>query len=296
MKNRSAKLSAALLLSSFFLAGVASGQTATPYPKAFEQAAAAYGANDWAGCAALFAAAALAAPSDAQAARSYFAAAACSTAKGDKEAAFGYLDKAAGKGHRDLDRAESNPQVEPLRQDPRWQKFLDGVKARGAAHDAKLNAELTRLYEEDQKDRSAGLGNIDWSVVGKRDAERRKRVLEMVAQGSLKEADDYFHAALVLQHGEGTEDYKQAHDLCLKAVELDPGNDSARWLAAASMDRYLMNQGKPQLYGTQFKKVDGKWILWEVDPSITDEERARWQVPPLAAAKARAQEMNETVK
>lgn len=38
--------------------------------------------------------------------------------------------------------------------------------------------------------------------------------------------------------------------------------------------------------------MDGKWILWEVDPSITDEERARWDVPPLAAAKARVKQMN----
>lgn len=77
-----------------------------------------------------------------------------------------------------------------------------------------------------------------------------------------------------------------------KAVELDPANKSAKWLAAAAKDRWLMWQNKPQLYGTQFKKVDGRWILWEVDPTVTDEERARWNVPPLEEAKKKAEALN----
>ena len=97
---------------------------------------------------------------------------------------------------------------------------------------------------------------IDWSVVGKRDAERLKRTKEIAAAGGLKTADDYFRAALVFQHSSETADYQQAHQWCLKAVELDPDLPDARWLAAATEDRYLMNQGKPQRYGTQFKKVE----------------------------------------
>ena len=281
-----------LCLSALALAASASAQTLAIYHKAFQQAAAAAEAKDWPRCAGLFASAALAAPYDNQAARSYLAAAGCAAARGDKEAAFGYLDKAAAKGHQDVERAEANPNLESLRQDPRWKKFLDGVKERDAAHQAKLNAELTRLYEEDQKDRSKPSGQTDWTQVAQRDADRKKRVLEITGQGTLKESDDYVHAAMVFQHGTDPEDFKRAHDLCLKAVEIDPANDDARWLAAASMDRYLMYKGEPQLYGTQIKKVDGKWILWDVDPSITDDERAQWDVPPLAAARERARKMN----
>lgn len=278
-------------LSIVALAAPALSETPPTYQQTFQQGATAYEAKDWPKCAERFAAAAAVAPADGQAARSYFAAAACSTAAGDKETAFGYLDKAAGKGHRDVERAESNPQVEPLRKDPRWQKFLEGVKARNAAHQAKVNSELTRLYEEDQKDRMAGPDKIDWSVVSKRDADRRKRVLEIAEQGGLKEPDDYYHAAMVFQHSDKLEDYDRAHQWCLKAAEL--GNDDAKWLAAATKDRWLMTQGKPQLYGTQFKKVDGKWILWEVDPSVTDEERAKWNVPTLAEAKELVKQMNK---
>ncbi len=53
-----------------------------------------------------------------------------------------------------------------------------------------------------------------------------------------------------------------------------------------------MALGKPQLYGTQFRKEGERWVLYEVDPAVTDEERARWNVPKLEAAKARAAKMN----
>ena len=59
------------------------------------------------------------------------------------------------------------------------------------------------------------------------------------------------------------------------------------------IDRVRIRQGKPQLYGTQFKKdKDGPWYLWQVDPAVTDEERAKWDVPPLSRAKARVEALN----
>src|SRR5262249_9166116 len=97
---------------------------------------------------------------------------------------------------------------------------------------------------------------------------------------------------MVFQHGNDVADYQLSNQLALKAAELDPTNKKARWLAAASKDRELMNLGKPQLYGTQFRTENGKWVLYDVDPSITDEERANWNVPPLEQAKKRAEAMN----
>jgi hypothetical protein len=279
-----------LALTALALAGAVAAQTPPGFRELFQQGASAYEKKDWPVCAERFGAAAAAATHDREAARAHFAAASCLAAAGNKEAAFARLDKAAARGYRDLERASANQQVEPLRADPRWKAFQDGVKARSEAHEATLNAELTRICAEDQADRQGG--KIDWRVVGKRDAERLKRVKEIADQGGLKQADDYFHAALVLQHSDHVEDYQRAHEWCLKAVELDPEYPSARWLAAATLDRSLMNQGKPQLYGTQFKKVDNKWVLWQVDPTITDEERAKWDVPPLAESRKREESMN----
>jgi len=212
------------------LAVAVRAETPPSYRALFQQGSAAYGKEDWPGCAERFTAAAAAAPADRSAARAHFAAAACFTAAGDKEKAFASLDKAAAKGYRDLDRAAGNPQLEPLRSDPRWKTFLEGVKTRSEAHAATVNAELAKITREDQADREAGPGKIDWSVVGKRDAERLKRTKEIAAQGGLKAADDYFNAALVLQHSDKVEDYDQAHQWCLKAVELDPELPDARWL------------------------------------------------------------------
>lgn len=133
---------------------------------------------------------------------------------------------------------------------------------------------------------------IDVAIVAPRDAARRKRVGEIVEAGDLKVAADYYHAAMVFQHGE-LEDFKRAHDLAVRATELDPGHDKAKHLAASAMDRWLMSQGKPQRYGTQFvREKGGVWKLHEVDPTVTDEERARWGVPPLAETRRSIEEMN----
>ncbi|HEX3554010.1 MAG TPA: hypothetical protein VIA62_12360 [Thermoanaerobaculia bacterium] len=284
-----------LALTALLLAGGAAAQTPPAFPSLFDQASNTYEKGDWVHCGEQFAAAAKAAPLDRQAARALVGAARCASRAGDKEAAFRDLDQAATRGYRDADRIATDPDFDSLRQDPRWKSFAGQVKARdSAARKGPVNPELERLYKEDQADRAPDLGKVDWSVVSKRDEERRKRVLEIIAQGGAKEAADYVHAAMVLQHGEAPEDFGHAHQWCLKAVELDPDYPGARWLAAAAKDRYLMNLGKPQLYGTQFKRdpKGGPWYLWQVDPSVTDEERAKWDVPPLARAKARVDALN----
>ncbi len=283
-----------LVLTALAFAGAAAAQTAPGFPELFDQASNSYEKADWTHCAAQFGDAAKAASLDRQAARAWVGAARCASRAGDKEAAFRDLDQANARGYRDANRVTTDPDFDSLRQDPRWQGFVDKVKAKdAAARKGPLHAELERLYNEDQADRAPDMGKVDWSVVGKRDEERRKRVLEIVAQGGAKEAADYYHAAMVLQHGQSPEDFDRAHQWCVKAIELDPDYPGARWLAAASKDRYLMNLGKPQLYGTQFKRdQNGPWYLWQVDPPITDEERAKWDVPPLARAKARVEALN----
>jgi hypothetical protein len=64
----------------------------------------------------------------------------------------------------------------------------------------------------------------------------------------------------------------------------------ARWLTAAAYDRWLMYQGKPQKYGTQYVHDGVRHRLWDVDPTTTDAERAAWKVPPLAEQLRKAEE------
>lgn len=97
---------------------------------------------------------------------------------------------------------------------------------------------------------------------------------------------------MVFQHGEALDDYWRAHELAKNGAEL--GHHGARWLAAAAYDRWLMRQGKPQKYGTQYVREGERWRLRDVDPATTDEERGEWNVPPLAEALQRAEEMTRT--
>lgn len=145
-----------------------------------------------------------------------------------------------------------------------------------------MNQELKELYEEDLADRESQ--DMKLALLEERDRERKERVEELISQGKLKVAEDYHHAALIFQHGYVVADYDRANELAKKAVE--PGDNSARWLYAATKDRSLLSQGLPQKYGTQFmKNSDGEWVLVEpVDPNTTDEERAEWDVPPLDEA------------
>lgn len=162
-----------------------------------------------------------------------------------------------------------------------------------AAGRAADNTELSRLYQEDQADRAVDPGKIDWATVGPRDVKRREQVRLIIDAGGARTSADFFHAAMVFQHGNAVQDFRTANRLALRAAQLDPSDKHLRWLAAASKDRELMNLGKPQLYGTQFRRQNGGvWELYEVDPSVTDEERARWDVPPLADARKRAAQMN----
>lgn len=166
------------------------------------------------------------------------------------------------------------------------------VAATAPATPPSADPELRQLFDDDQADRARPVDQIDWAAVAPRDVARRQRVDVLVAAGRARVAADYYHAAMVYQHGDTPTDAGRAHDLAARAVALDPGHDAARWLAAASLDRQLMYQGQPQRYGTQYMQVDGVWSLWPVDPAVTDAERATWKVPPLAEAHALVERMN----
>jgi hypothetical protein len=282
-----------VLLATLVLARAAGAQSPEPPPSVdlSTQAADAFNAMDWPRCVVAFTKVAEAATLQPDAALAYFKAAACAASKGDKDGAFALLDKAAAKGFRDLDRTILTPEISGLASDPRWQKFVDGVRARSTARTANINAELTKLYDDDQASRA----HAPQAAAGpsQSDLARRQRVMEIVAKGGAREADDYFHAAAVLQHSEKPEELKLAHEWSLKALELDPEYPFVRRLAATTHDRHLMSQGKPQLYGTQVKKVEGKWVLWDVDPSVTDQERAKWDIPPLEESKGMVERMNK---
>jgi hypothetical protein len=245
------------------------------------QGTAAYERKDWPTCAHLF-----------EQSLDHYDAACCHAQDGKPDAAFAQLALAIDTDFRNQAHLEKDPDLAPLHADPRWQREVAHLAAKNEARKKSLNAELMQIHDQDQADRAGGFEQIDWKQVTPRDQARRKRVDEIIAAGGAKVADDYYHAAMVYQHGDSPDEIQRAHDLAIKAVELDPKHSAARWLAAAAEDRRLMYEKKPQRWGTQFQRQNGVWVLWPVDPATTDEQRAEWNVPPLAAAKARAEAMN----
>lgn len=163
---------------------------------------------------------------------------------------------------------------------------------------------LARAYAEDQADghRAAfvyqGGGAIPLDTLRLRlgsmpphladDVRRRLAVDSVLAAGGARTANDFYHAAMIHQHGADTTAYRMAHELAARAVALDPDHADARWLAAASWDRYLDASGRPQWYGTQYRCDDGGLRRSiPVEPGrVTDEERAAAGVETLAQQRA----------
>ena len=155
---------------------------------------------------------------------------------------------------------------------------------------AEVSDELVRLFTEDQSDRHAE--TIDWEEVGPRDVARLARVKQLYRGQKLQSGLDYYHAAMVLQHSSQGDDYLLAHEFCIAAIA--QGVEPAKWLAAASEDRFLTNSGRLQRFGTQYQ-VDGssgRWSLQEVSPEVEDSLRSALNVPSLLSARVYAEEMN----
>lgn len=148
-------------------------------------------------------------------------------------------------------------------------------------------SEIEELYREDINDRhsrnwdKATREDLQW--LGKRDRTRKNKVISLYKAKKIKTAKNYHHAAFILQHGEGSKDFELAHSFADRAVKL--GDKSAKWLYAATLDKWLLSTEKPQKFGTQFRKEGDEWKLAEpIDSTVTDEERARFNVPPLSEA------------
>ena len=147
------------------------------------------------------------------------------------------------------------------------------------------NLRLEELYEADQKDRANVLRSAAAvKELKQRDAMRGFLVLEMISQGGVKTKNDLYRAAVILLHGSEPKDYLTAHRLAvLSAVN---GHRPARWLAASSLDRYLMSIGQPQVYGTQFEHNpdDNKYQLRLPidDASLLGWEKKFFSVPSVS--------------
>lgn len=143
-------------------------------------------------------------------------------------------------------------------------------------------AELCRLAEQDQSDRTAP---IDWAAVTPRDRERRAATLRLLRSRPLRTHGDHFHAALVMQHGETWEDYAAAHLLAARGLQLAPSDPNLQRMVAASWDRMMHAMGHGQWFGTNtFRNPDGTPMARGTRPDLLPDDLIRlwsqdWEWP-----------------
>ncbi len=155
------------------------------------------------------------------------------------------------------------------------------------------NPDIKALFDADQAARETP-DSANWQEVAKQDAARREATQKLLDDGKLRSAEDYYLAAFIFQHGDKPDDYLKAHSLAV--ISAAKGNRDARWIAAATLDRYLVAIGQKQIYGTQYSRhPDKKWTQEPYDRSlISDALRRATGVPSLADQNKKLQEMGKS--
>ncbi len=160
-----------------------------------------------------------------------------------------------------------------------------------------MNEELrAELLERAGRDQAARLSMrpdhtmAEWeAVVAPVDRDNTALLREIIGRhgwpGRRLVGDNGAHAAwLLAQHAP-----PELQEECLPLLEdaVTRGDASPADLAYLG-DRVLMHRGDPQLYGTQYRVIDGVLELWTVrDPDGLDERRAALGLEPEAENRAR---------
>jgi hypothetical protein len=114
------------------------------------------------------------------------------------------------------------------------------------------NLRVEELHLADQADRAKVYSSAkDVTALKERDLARRKELSELIGRGEINTQNDLYRAAVIFLHGAEPKDFLTSHRLAV--VSAIQGHRAARWLTAASLDRFLMSIGLPQTYGTQFE-------------------------------------------
>lgn len=146
---------------------------------------------------------------------------------------------------------------------------------------------FAELFREDQRDRFEG---VPADVMRTRDAERREQMAALLLEEPDMGAAEWFIAAIIFQHGAAISDYMLARRLAQEGYE-ETGHPSLGWMIAATTDRARLSLNEDQLYGTQFRCVDGRFVARPIEDSETiDARRAELGLQSFADYAARSQE------
>ncbi len=165
------------------------------------------------------------------------------------------------------------------------------VEKNGPGTDPKLKEELLQIYKEDQEIRSHlnGAPAEERATVTKQMEEIDQRTTAQLkqivsAKGwptiGLVGAEASQAAAVMLTH---SADHNWQANLLPRLRKLVANEKIFGSDIAGLTDRILVSQGKPQIFGTQFKQTGGKMMQMPVkDPAHLEQRRAQYLLPPMA--------------
>lgn len=147
------------------------------------------------------------------------------------------------------------------------------------------NPRLHELYAADQDERAKVYTAIDdVRALKQRDLMRRDALVEMISKGEIVSPQDLYRAAVIFLHGSEPKDFLAAHRLATMSALR--GCEPARWLFAATLDRFLVSTGLPQIYGTQFardpERNEYRLRLPIDDLGLLNFEKRFFNVPPVS--------------
>ncbi len=114
------------------------------------------------------------------------------------------------------------------------------------------NLRIEELHISDQRDREHVYASAqEVETLRVRDSNRRQEVLDLMSRGEVNTPNDLYRSSVIFHHGTSPDDFLISHRLAVLASI--QGHRGSRWLSAATLDRFLMSIGRPQIYGTQFE-------------------------------------------
>lgn len=143
--------------------------------------------------------------------------------------------------------------------------------------------ELKEMVDIDQDMRERSQSDDYWDeTIDVKHTERMKEIVAEIGWPTVSKvgAEGANNAWLLLQHADHDVDFQE---LCLQLMVEAPAGEVDTKDIAYLTDRVCVNQGRGQLYGTQFTQEDGKHIPRTIeDEANIDVRRAKVGMGPLS--------------
>ncbi len=200
--------------------------------------------------------------------RDFFLAACCFTNNELKEEAFAYLNQAIDNGYHDAKELVGEHFLDRLHSDPRWPELVTRINQLDQHFRQLVNGRVHDLYRETVEAFSEREVSAD---VQERHKQRLAAVAEEARAGRLKQGDDYYYAAVIYRYGTTPEELEKGRVYITRAARLGSLQPDLKRIDCELEDLYLWSIGKPQVWGTQLRKVGDAWTYEPFDQGARDD-------------------------